>query len=530
MSPSRADRVFARSEPTAEACLRQTNPFSGRALVLACVVALFTLLGTTAHAQGRLSFDPQTIYKVPRGASPADGPDDAPVTIVAWSDFACGYCYRVQPTLDTLSKLFPGQLRWVHRTLPLDDDDTTSAEAALAARAQGAFRPMSDRLYAMGGRVDRAGVELVARELGLDMVRFRADLDTAVYRPQIVADEIDARKLGVTGTPSFFINGRPVHGNQPLRVFADVVEQELARAAATRGDYDALVSAGKLAADSAVEVEHEDPELDPNAIYRVGLGLPGHQLGPDTAAVTIIVWSDFQCPFCAKAVPVLQQVRAKYGDDVRIVFRHLAMAYHRKAGLAAEAAVAAAEQGKFWAFHDLVFAQFGALDRADLERFATTAGLDLVKFRAALDDRRYRDAVLAESATALALGVDGTPTMFLNGQPISGAKDFTTMDRLVDAHLQRGRAAVAAGIPARDLYGLLMSDAIGTERADPSRFPDPSGIKIAMRADDRGRAVAAACRRRDAARAIQLASGLATDARRRAAAVCFAAGIDLPTP
>ncbi|MBA3453614.1 MAG: thioredoxin domain-containing protein [Deltaproteobacteria bacterium] len=493
--------------------------------------ALFVLamLAASAHAQSKLSFDAATVYKIPRGESPVEGPEDAPVTIVAWSDFACGYCYRVQPTLDVLNKVFPGQLRWVHRTLPLDDDNTTTAEAALAARAQGKFRPMSDRLYAMGGRVDRAGAELAARELGLDMVQFRADLDTAAYRPQIVADAADARKLGITGTPTFFVNGRPVHGAQPLRVFAQVVDEELVRAAATSGDYEALVAGGKLAADSAEETVHADRELDANAVYRVGLGLPGHQLGPDVAPVTIIVWSDFQCPYCAKAVPVLQQIRAKYTDDVRIVFRHLAMAYHRKAGLAAEAAVAAAEQGKFWAFHDRVFAQFGSLDRADLERFATEAGVDMVTFRAALDDRRYRDAVVAEGASALALGVDGTPTMFINGQPITGARDFVTMDRIVDAHLQRGRAAVAAGIPARDLYGLLMSDAIGVERADPSRFPVASGIKIAMRAEDRSRAVTAACRRRDRARAQQLATGLVSDARRRVAAVCFAAGIDLPS-
>ncbi len=476
--------------------------------------ALFVLavLATSAHAQSKLSFDPATVYKIPRGESPADGPADAPVTIVAWSDFACGYCYRVQPTLDVLNKVFPGQLRWVHRTLPLDDDNTTTAEAALAARAQGKFRPMSDRLYAMGGRVDRAGAELAARELGLDMVRFRADFNRGNSLQQYA-----------------FVNGRPVHGAQPLRVFAAVVDEELARAAASSGDYEALVGGGKLGADSAVEIEHATPELDPNGVYRVGLGLPGHQLGPDLAPVTIIVWSDFECPYCAKAVPVLQQIRAKYGDGVRIVFRHLAMAYHRKAGLAAEAAVAAAEQNKFWAFHDRLFAQFGALERADLERFATEAGLDIARFRAALDDRRYRDAVVAEGATALALGVDGTPTMFINGQPVSGARDFVTMDRIVDAHVQRGRAAVAAGIPAGDLYGLLMSDAIGIERADPSRFPAASGIKIAMRAEDRSRAVTAACRRRDRVRATQLATGLTSDARTRAVAVCFAAGIDLPT-
>lgn len=154
----------------------------------AAVVALCAaLLATSAHAD-KLVFDPGTIYKVPLGSAPADGPADAPITIVYWSDHACGYCYRVQATLDTLNRMFPGQIRWVHRTLPLDDDETLGAEAALAAAAQGQFRPMNDRLYALAGRVDRAAVELIARELGLDMVRFRAELDTRAHRAAIVAE------------------------------------------------------------------------------------------------------------------------------------------------------------------------------------------------------------------------------------------------------------------------------------------------------------------------------------------------------
>ncbi|MEO7095449.1 MAG: thioredoxin domain-containing protein, partial [Polyangiales bacterium] len=135
------------------------------------IVVAVALSVSRASADGRLTFDPQTVYKIPLGGAPADGPADAPVTIVYWSDYACGYCYRVQATLDTLTRMYPGQLRWVHRTLPLDEDETTGAEAALAAAAQGQFRPMNDRLYALAGHVDRAAVELLARELGLDMVR-----------------------------------------------------------------------------------------------------------------------------------------------------------------------------------------------------------------------------------------------------------------------------------------------------------------------------------------------------------------------
>jgi protein-disulfide isomerase len=497
----------------------------------------FGLLGISGALPGaparadRLSFDPSAIYKVPRGHAPASGPIDAPVTIVAWSDYACAFCNRVQGTLDHLARLYPGQLRWVHRTLPLDEDNTLASEAALAAGVQGRFLPMNDRLYALGGRVDRATVELVARELGLDMVRFRADLDTRAYRPLIQADVADARALGVTGTPTFFLNGRPVQGSQPLQVFVDIVDQELARAAQQHGDYDALVAAGKLAADASGDATDDAPngrrKLERTTLYRVGLGLPGHQSGPDDALVTIVVWSDFQCPFCARQAPVLAHLRDRYRNDVRIIYRHLAMGFHRSAALAAEAGVAAAEQGKFWAFHDQLFANFGHLARADLERFAAGAGLDMPAFRATLDERRYHDAIVAEAASAEALGVDGTPTMFINGTPIDGARDAATMDRLVDAHLARARELVKGGIAPADLYALLMSSAEGDERADPSRIPSVAAIHLELRGDDRARAVAAACRRRDASRATELAGGLAGDARRRAARVCAGAGIDL---
>jgi protein-disulfide isomerase len=492
--------------------------------LVALVIVLFA--GSTAAAD-RLGFDPKTVYKVPLGTGPIVGPSDAPITIVAWSDFACGYCYRVQFTLDALERLYPGQIRLVHRFMPLDRDDTIAAEAALAAAAQGRFRPMNDRIYAVAGRVDRAGLELYARELGLDMVRFRADLDTGRHRAQIDADAKDAAALGLTGTPAFFINGRAVPGAQPLKVFADAVDQELARAARQGVGYEALVAMGRPTAD-VPPGDRAAFRFDADQIYKVGLGLPGHQLGPDDALVTIVVWGDFQCPYCARMAPVLGHVRQKYGAELRIVYRHLAMPGHRQAQLAAEAGVAAAEQGKFWAFHDLVFAQPGRLARADLEQLGEAAGLDLPRLRAALDDRRHRDAVLAETAAALALGVDGTPTLFVNGHPVVGSRDRAAKETIVEAHHARSRAVASRGLPARDLYAVLMSGALGEDRADPASIPDVGDLRVALRPDDRARAVAAACRRRDPARAATLSAGLTGDARRRAALVCTSAGIDLP--
>ncbi|HSD85908.1 MAG TPA: thioredoxin domain-containing protein, partial [Kofleriaceae bacterium] len=475
------------------------------------LVALVVLAATPAFA-GKTGFDPKITYKVPLGGAPIVGPVDAPITIVAWSDYACGYCNRVQGTLARLEQLFPGQIRWVHRTLPLDEDYTLAAEASLAAEAQGKFKPMHSRLYALRGRITRAEAELVARELDLDMTRFRGDLDAGTYRKRIAADMADAEKLGVTGTPTFFINGRPVIGAEPLKVFVDVVEEELGRAAAVRQTrpanlYDALVADGHTTADTP-EVERDKTELDPGTAYRMGLGLPGHQLGPDDALVTIVEWSDFQCPYCQKEAPVLAHVREKYGDQVRIVYRHMPMAFHRDAMLAAEAGAAAAAQGKFWPFHDQLWNSFGHLSRADLEAAGKVAGLDMTAFRAALDDRRYHDAIVAEAAAAEAVGVDGTPTLFVNGQPVVGSREISDMDQIIDAHLSNAKAMLARGLAKREVYPMYMSAATGNDRADPSAIPQTQLVHIQMRADDRGRAVMAACRRRDGARATDLAAQL----------------------
>jgi protein-disulfide isomerase len=495
------------------------------------VAIVLVTAASPARAQ-RVGFDPKQVYKIPLGSAPIEGPADAPITIVVWSDYACGYCSRVQATLVRLEQLYPGQLRWVHRTLPIDDDYTLHAETALAAAAQGKFRPMHARLFALRGRVTRAEAELAARELGLDMIRFRSELDTGAHRAALAADLADARTLGVTGTPTFFVNGRPVHGNQPLRVFADVVDEELARAERVREGrpvdlYQALVGSGQPTADST-QTEHDEFELDPGAAYLVGLGLPGHQQGPDDALVTIVVWNDFQCPYCAKQVTSLEHVRAKLGDQVRVVFRHLPMAGHKKAMLAAEAAVEAATQGKFWAYQDQVWKHFGQLARADLDAFAQVAGLDLGRFRAALDERRHHGAVLAEAAAGLALGIDGTPTLFINGQPIIGSRAPDKLLQIVEGHLGLARAAVARGLAPRDLYSIVMATAEGAERADPATIPQNSLARVELRADDKARSAIAACRRRDGQRARSLAGGLPEDVRRRVTSVCRGEGVDLP--
>ncbi|MEZ4360191.1 MAG: thioredoxin domain-containing protein [Kofleriaceae bacterium] len=468
-------------------------------------VALSLATAVLAPASEALAgFDPAAIYQVPAEGAPTSGAERAPITIVEFSDYACQYCIHARATMAALELLYPGQLRWVHRSVPYISATTLGAEAAHAAAAQGQHRAMEAQLYAAGGRYDRVGVELFAQALGLDMIRFRAALDSGSERAAVAADVALARGLGVTATPTFFVNGRAVVGSQPVAQFAAVIDEELARAAVAeeasglRGAalYARLVADGRAAADPGPSELPPRRELASLTPYRVGLGLPGAQLGPDAAPVTLVVFSDFQCPFCVRNQPALIHARRVFGDSLRVVFRHLPLPIHRDAQVAAEASMEAAAQGKFWAFHDRLFAAPGPLDRATLEAHATAVGLAMGPFTAALDAHRHRDAVRLDAAGGMALGVDGTPTMFINGLMLAGAYTAPRLEQAIRVQLEQAQQMIAGGVEPGDVYAVSISSAEGQERADPSSVPVPRAARLLQGTPrERLQSVLAACRR-----------------------------------
>src|SRR4029078_9380855 len=115
--------------------------------------------------------------------------------------------------------------------------------------------------------------------------------------------------------------------------------------------------------------------------------------GPDASPVTIVEFSDFQCPFCSRAASVVTQLKGKYGDKVHFVFRQFPLSFHKQAHLAAEASLAAHAQGKFWEYHDKLFADQTKLDRPALEATAKSVGLDVNAFKKALDANTFAPAV-----------------------------------------------------------------------------------------------------------------------------------------
>jgi protein-disulfide isomerase len=159
--------------------------------------------------------------------------------------------------------------------------------------------------------------------------------------------------------------------------------------------------------------------------------------GAPNAPVEIIEFSDFQCPFCLRADPTVQQVLKTYGDRIHFVYRHFPLPNHPNARPAAEAAACANEQGKFWPYHDLLFANPAKLSAADLKQHAVELGLNTSQFNACVDSHKLKAQVDADVRDGEEAGVNGTPAFFINGREISGAQPFDAFKKIIDDALSR---------------------------------------------------------------------------------------------
>lgn len=161
-------------------------------------------------------------------------------------------------------------------------------------------------------------------------------------------------------------------------------------------------------------------------------------LGPQSAPVTIVEFGDFQCPFCKRAEDALNRVRAKYGDKVRLVYADYPLGMHQHAFEAARASRCAGEQGKFWPYHDALYADQSKLAPGDLKADAAKLKLDTGKFNACFDKSKYDSDVRKDMENGQSLGVEGTPAFFINGRPLLGSQPFPKFEEIIDEELAAG--------------------------------------------------------------------------------------------
>jgi len=188
--------------------------------------------------------------------------------------------------------------------------------------------------------------------------------------------------------------------------------------------------------DSLKAMEARNKPLAPEAVARLTAGA-APSFGPADAKVTIVAFSDFQCPYCAEAGKVTSALHEKYKDKVRFVFRHFPLPFHPNALRAAQASLAAEVQGKFWAFHDLMFANQEKLDRDGLLALAKQAGLNPDALAKALDAGTHKAAVEADIALGKDVNVEGTPTFYLNGALVPNPTDLDAVAAQIDAALAK---------------------------------------------------------------------------------------------
>lgn len=268
-----------------------------------------------------------------------------------------------------------------------------------------------------------------AREDALGQLVREKILDAEAARRGLAVEELverEAAALGPVGDAeiaAFYEENRERVGERSLEELSDTIRAYLE----SRRNQDAI---------EAIEARAEVVRFLEPPRFQVAAGGPA--MGPPDARITIVEFSDFQCPFCQRASAVVKAVRERYPGDVRLVYKQFPLeTIHPQARAAAEASLCAADQDRFWEYHDKLFENSKQLAEEDLVRYAGELELDPKRFEQCVADRAYRVQVDEDMELGRELGVSGTPAFFVNGIMLSGAKPLESFVEVIEAELER---------------------------------------------------------------------------------------------
>jgi protein-disulfide isomerase len=345
------------------------------------------------------------------------GNQHAPLKVVAFFDYQSSACASTIPALlKALKGSSPqAQLILKHDPLSIHPDAFLAHQAALVAGEQGKFWQMNDLLFAHQQKSKLPDLLEYARQLGLNVPLFQKRLRSGYFKGAIDQDQALAQSLGVESTPTIFINGRKLAGKQTEDQLFIVIEGRSTPAASGAGS--------SFIADL-------DLSRSPS-------------LGPADAPITIVEFSDFQCPYCARVIPTLRTLMAQYPTQIKWVFKNFPLDFHADSRLAHQAVLAAGKQGKFWEMHDLVFANQGAIKRNDLLQKARLLNLDIEEFSADMESEGIKNQIESDRKSGAAMGLNATPTFYINSVQYSGAMPLEQFKSAINKEL----AAVGRPVP-----------------------------------------------------------------------------------
>lgn len=295
---------------------------------------------------------------------------------------------------------------WIKDQLWKDQTEDGNATKLYGLRQRGLERMIDERLLAAEAK--KRGVE-----------------------PDALLDEEAAKRVAVSDddVKAYFEQHKTQLGEQTLETLTPRIREYLER---SRGSEAAQSYVAELRAAASVETLLEQP--------RIEIAGAGHAQGPGDALVTVVEFSDYECPFCRRAEPVVEQMLKEYAGRVRLEYRHFPLeSMHPNARGAAEAAICADEQGKFWAYHAQLFAESNkGLGPEQLLAYAQPTGLDFAAFEKCLAADSANARIDADLEAGRAAGVTGTPAFFVNGIPFSGAIPIEEFRQVIDAELAKG--------------------------------------------------------------------------------------------
>ena len=442
--------------------------------------------GVAISAESGGDFDHSASPVPVTSKDPYWGNADALVTIVEISDFECPFCSRVNPTMKQIKETYgPSKVRivWKHQPLPFHKAARPAHEAAATVHALGgndAFWKFHDKAFANAKSLTEDNFKAWAKESGVDAAKFEAAFKAKKYASKVDQDMAMAKSIGASGTPAFRINGVTLVGAQPFAKFKEVIDAQLAEAqkliAAGTPKNKVYVELSKKNAKAAPaeEAKKQEPPPPDTTVWKVPVFKDDPQKGPADALVTVVEWSEFQCPFCKKVLPTTKQIVDTYGKDVRIVWKDNPLPFHPRAkptAIMARYAYKTKGNEGFWKAHDALFESQPKLEDSDLETIAGNIGLPWAAVKAAIDSNKFAAKIEANAELAMDVEARGTPHFFVNGRRLSGAQPFEKFKELIDEELGKAKALVAKGTARAKIYEEIMKN--GKEPPPPEKKDVP---------------------------------------------------------